>query len=110
MTSDLDEGLQSEIIEVVARHHYETSRLALHPEWPKLPIITQHMIRESTLTTIAPAFPVIAAAIEREERVGMEHAAVLRGRIEMFINDLQGRGEGTIAAELEQIINAEMED
>jgi len=108
--TNLNEGLQSTLVDTVARRHYEQNRLALHPQWDALPVMVQHQIRESTTDVLAPAFPVIAEAIEREANLGMEHAAVLRGRIEMFINDLQGRGDGVIAAELEQIINAQMED
>jgi hypothetical protein len=76
------------------------------PEWDTLDAGVQHQIREGVRELVKPILPIVEAEIDKAGVV----ATVLRGRLEMYVNELQARGEYTVAAELDVIINAPLED
>lgn len=78
-------------------------------KWNALPAFLQNDFRTKVAEFILPTLPVVSRYADQ----GMEHAMVLRGRIEMLIEDLKAReslmAPSHLAAELEKIINEQME-
>lgn len=110
----LPEGLTTAAVEAVAQRSYDNARqsnpeLPLAP-WDALSPMQKHSGLEVSAHFLAPLWPLIEKHVDDEITL---HAGVLRARIEMFIDELRGRGLGegvNIAGELEQIINTPMED
>jgi hypothetical protein len=111
-----DDALLSDFLEVCAQANYtEAYKRGDMPsnmpqDYAQVPPVIKYHARENMLKVIGPAWPLVSAALDDKERMGIEQAAVLRGRIELFISELQGRGKGIIAAELQVIIDTPMED
>lgn len=103
-------------VEIASRANYEGAlKKGLMPsnmpqDWEQVNPLIKHSAMEHMTTILAAAWPLVSVALDQKETQGIEQAAVLRGRVEMFISELQGRGKGVIAAELQIIIDAPMED
>ena len=109
----LDEHFMTTLTEKVAEANWEVVRkqspMPLAP-FDALTGMHKHAALAGAVEVLKPAWPIIDQHLDDAVTL---HAGVLRGRIEMFIDELRGRGLGegiNIAAELEQIINETIED
>jgi hypothetical protein len=106
----LDERFMGQVSEAVAAANWEAVRKqAIMPlaAFEDLTGVHRHNALSGAVEVLKPAWPIIDREIDDAVTL---HAGVLRGRIEMFIEELRARGSANIAAELEQIINETIED